>query len=395
MDKNQQRPKRRQQLPAKYQTASGEAEPPRKISQKQQKNPSREDMLLLLQSSIESSDPQMNIQFPPNPLIQNRSSSSNNPKPSPPLPIPIPTPTLQAPPPQQDSFSMTILLHLVQQLGQRFDMGLQQLEQKMNMGLQQLEQRVDMGLQQLQQNVDMGLQEIQQKVEMSTKQLEKKVEKITGMVRAEYLGQRPHWLPLDSQEDIQNFENCPDSDYHSVVGYLHQLGGHSLREAVRACFDDALSGTVALTHTWTGIRGTRPLYNTRIVRAIYEATLRSASYPKGTKADFADAGKAALKAAKQRTRPSASVPSADALAVTDARACWTGRDDDDDDDDDGDGDDNDNSNNNCNDDDDHNNRNGDVIDYVLDQNDDDAVFEYLRAENDDGIEYLEPEFNDM
>ncbi|XP_076284563.1 uncharacterized protein LOC143211044 [Lasioglossum baleicum] len=208
---------------------------------------------------------------------------------------------------------MTILLHLVQQLGQRFDMGLQQLEQKMNMGLQQLEQRVDMGLQQLQQNVDMGLQEIQQKVEMSTKQLEKKVEKITGMVRAEYLGQRPHWLPLDSQEDIQNFENCPDSDYHSVVGYLHQLGGHSLREAVRACFDDALSGTVALTHTWTGIRGTRPLYNTRIVRAIYEATLR----------------------------------------------------------------------------------NGDVIDYVLDQNDDDAVFEYLRAENDDGIEYLEPEFNDI
>ncbi|XP_076301879.1 uncharacterized protein LOC143220001 [Lasioglossum baleicum] len=151
------------------------------------------------------------------------------------------------------------------------------------------------------------------------------------MIRAEYLGQRPHWLPLDSQEDIQNFENCPDSDYHSVVGYLHQLGGHSLREAVRACFDDALSGTVALTHTWTGIRGTRPLYNTRIVRAIYEATLRSASYPKGTKADFADAGKAALKAAKQRTRPSASVPSADALAVTDARACWTGRDDDDDD----------------------------------------------------------------
>ncbi|XP_076289172.1 uncharacterized protein LOC143213318 isoform X2 [Lasioglossum baleicum] len=204
------------------------------------------------------------------------------------------------------------------------------------------------------------------------------------MLKVEYLGQRPHWLPLESAEDVQKFENCPGSDFHSVVGYLHQLGGHSFREAVRASCDDALSDTVALSHTWTGIHGTRPLYKTRIVRAIY-ATFRSAAYPKATKADFADAGKAALKAAKQRAaRPSARELSADALAVADARACWTGRDDDDDV----------HYNNNCNDD--HCNGNGDVINYVFDNNDDDAVFEYLRAEHGDGtdLEYLEPEYND-
>ncbi|XP_076285251.1 uncharacterized protein LOC143211443 isoform X2 [Lasioglossum baleicum] len=189
---NQQRPKRQPQLPAKYKEDSGKAEPSSKIRKKQpvakeqQKTPSREDMLLLLQASMESSDPQVNVEFPPNPLIQNRSTTSNNPKPSSaaacnfstPLSIPIPTPTLQMPPPQQDS--ITILLHLVQQLGQRIDMGLQQLEQK----------------------VDMGLQQLEQKVEMSMKQLEKKVGKITGMLKAEYLGQRPHWLPLESAEDV-------------------------------------------------------------------------------------------------------------------------------------------------------------------------------------------------
>ncbi|XP_076298004.1 uncharacterized protein LOC143217510 isoform X2 [Lasioglossum baleicum] len=390
MDKNQQRPKRQPQLPAKYKEDSGKAGPSNKIRKKQpvakeqQNPPSREDMLLLLQASMESSDPQVNVEFPPNPLLQNRSPTSNNPKPSSaastPLSIPIPTPTLQMPPPQQDSIA--ILLHLVQQLGQRIDMGLQQVEQK-----------VDMGLQQLGQKVDMGLQQLEEKVEMSMKQLEKKVAKITGMLKVEYLGQRPHWLPLQSAEDVQKFENCPDSDFHSVVGYLHQLGGHSLREAVRACFDDALSDTVALSHTWTGIRGTRPLYKTRIVRAIYEATFRSAAYPKATEADFAEAGKAALKAAKQRAaRPSAREPSADALAVADARACWTGCDDDDDDDDDDDKDEDDNKD----DDDDHCHGNGDVINYVFDDNDDGAVYEYLRAEHGDGtdLEYLEPEYND-
>ncbi|XP_076285450.1 uncharacterized protein LOC143211554 [Lasioglossum baleicum] len=190
-------------------------------------------------------------------------------------------------------------------------------------------------------------------------------------------------IAMEKAEDLYVSEKnllWISNDYENV-GYLHQLGGHSMREAVRACFDDALSDSVALSHTWTGIRGTRPLYKTRIVKAIYEATFRSAAYPKATKADFADAGKAALKAAKQRAaRPSAREPSADALAVADARACWTGRDDDDDKDDD----------------DDHCNGNGDVINYVFDDNDDGAVFEYLRAEHGDGtdLEYLEPEYND-
>ncbi|XP_076301525.1 uncharacterized protein LOC143219401 [Lasioglossum baleicum] len=126
---NQQRPKRQPQLPAKYKEDSGKAGPSNKIRKKQpvakeqQKSPSREDMLLLLQASMESSDPQVNVEFPPNPLLQNRSPTSNNPKPSSaastPLSIPIPTPTLQVPPPQQDSIA--ILLHLVQQLGQRIE----------------------------------------------------------------------------------------------------------------------------------------------------------------------------------------------------------------------------------------------------------------------------------
>ncbi|XP_076299001.1 uncharacterized protein LOC143218018 [Lasioglossum baleicum] len=179
-------------------------------------------------------------------------------------------------------------------------------------------------------NQELLLQQ-QEQLQESVARLDKKLEQLRRIAVGEQHWERPDCLPLCSVAEVGNFESGPAEVYDSVVEYFVELGGYSLKEVVNASFKEALSDTVAASYTWSGANGTRPLYRTRIIHAIFAAAMRN-KYFSTTKRDFGKAAKAALKAAKQRIRPRGSRGALSAAAA--ARKHWQDHNDDDDDDDD-------------------------------------------------------------
>lgn len=54
------------------------------------------------------------------------------------------------------------------------------------------------------------------------------------------------------------------------MNYLHFIGGFNLKEAINLCFKESLKDSLTTSFTWWGREGgPKPLYNTRIMFAIY------------------------------------------------------------------------------------------------------------------------------
>ncbi|XP_076299570.1 uncharacterized protein LOC143218323 [Lasioglossum baleicum] len=148
---------------------------------------------------------------------------------------------------------------------------------------------------------------------------------------AKHLGERPDCLPLRNLEEIQSFENAPVEVYRSVVCILQYMlgiwsnwggGGQSVKDVVKVCFKEVLSDAVVDIYTLTGTGNKRSLHDTRPIKAIYEAIMRSTMFAKPKKADFVKAMQLVLKAAKMRTRISSGISSVNTLALTYARNTW-------------------------------------------------------------------------
>jgi len=130
------------------------------------------------------------------------------------------------------------------------------------------------------------------------------------------------------------------------VNYLHYIGGFNLKEAVNLCLKEALKDSLTPSFTWWGREGEpRPLYNARIIVAIYgtsvflflhvniniiitflflsincvflrffaKAVCKNRHFQKPTRTEFQTQAKEALRAAKERARskllgPRARVP---------------------------------------------------------------------------------------
>ncbi|XP_076298428.1 uncharacterized protein LOC143217766 [Lasioglossum baleicum] len=63
-----------------------------------------------------------------------------------------------------------------------------------------------------------------------------------------------------------------------------------------------MTDSCATEHTWLGASGNKPLASTRIMRAIYEATLRNRGFPRLLEREFEKIAQNALKSAKERHR---------------------------------------------------------------------------------------------
>ncbi|XP_018376354.1 PREDICTED: uncharacterized protein LOC108769710 [Trachymyrmex cornetzi] len=83
--------------------------------------------------------------------------------------------------------------------------------------------------------------------------------------------ERPDLLPLISVEEMEAFENITDASYEAVVEYLQFLGGRNIHECVIFCLKEAVFDTVICDYSVWGERGNRSLFNTRLIKAIYDA----------------------------------------------------------------------------------------------------------------------------
>lgn len=112
------------------------------------------------------------------------------------------------------------------------------------------------------------------------------------------------------------------------MNYFHYIGGFNLKEATNLCLKEALQDSLTLSFTWWGREEQRPLYNTRIIIAIYgtnfflfllyhyyhvslltvctycilftDAMCNNKHFP--TRSEFQTQAKEALRAAKERAR---------------------------------------------------------------------------------------------
>ncbi|GAB1867687.1 DUF4806 domain-containing protein [Camponotus japonicus] len=114
---------------------------------------------------------------------------------------------------------------------------------------------------------------------------------------------KPAVLPISSLAEMDNFENIEENSYTDVVNYLHFIGGFNLKEAINLCFKESLKDSLTTSFTWWGREGgSKPLYNTRIMFAIYKAVCNNKHFPKPTRPEYQVQAKEALRTAKERAR---------------------------------------------------------------------------------------------
>ncbi|XP_024871220.1 putative uncharacterized protein DDB_G0282133 [Temnothorax curvispinosus] len=115
--------------------------------------------------------------------------------------------------------------------------------------------------------------------------------------------QKVSCLPFSTEKDVQDFENVDDATYNEVVNYLQYIGGFTAKEAVNLCFKEVMENQTTTAFTWFGREeDSLPLYNTRIIKAIYAAVSDNKHFEKPTRSEFQRYLREALRAAKQRQR---------------------------------------------------------------------------------------------
>ncbi|XP_032687578.1 uncharacterized protein LOC116851852 [Odontomachus brunneus] len=114
---------------------------------------------------------------------------------------------------------------------------------------------------------------------------------------------KPDGLSITSMEQMQEFEESVEQHYTDVVNYFHYIGGFTLKEATNLCLKEALHDTLVLSYTWFGRdEGRQPLYNTRLVKAIYDAVCRNNSFAKPQKSEFQKEMRNSLRVMKERNQ---------------------------------------------------------------------------------------------
>nr|XP_012219776.1 PREDICTED: uncharacterized protein LOC105670692 [Linepithema humile] len=89
--------------------------------------------------------------------------------------------------------------------------------------------------------------------------------------RVNIMPPKPCSFPLRSIQDVIDFNNISEEEYEIAVEYLKFLGGFSVYDAVRFCMKEAISDeTIQLYSVW-GERGNLPLFDTRLIKVIYDA----------------------------------------------------------------------------------------------------------------------------
>ncbi|EFN78292.1 hypothetical protein EAI_06186 [Harpegnathos saltator] len=86
------------------------------------------------------------------------------------------------------------------------------------------------------------------------------------------LPRKPTSLPISSYAEMDAFELINDDEYGELIGYFNYIGGFNLKETVNLCFKEAITDDITSLFTWWGRHdGARPLYNARIILAIYDS----------------------------------------------------------------------------------------------------------------------------
>ena len=81
--------------------------------------------------------------------------------------------------------------------------------------------------------------------------------------------EKPKFLPFNSPEGVSKFDKVDGELFKEVVKYYRWLGGRTLEDAVKICFNESITPSCANHYTMHGTSDTKPLYKTILCKAIY------------------------------------------------------------------------------------------------------------------------------
>ncbi|XP_067208565.1 uncharacterized protein [Linepithema humile] len=120
--------------------------------------------------------------------------------------------------------------------------------------------------------------------------------------RVNIMPPKPCSFPLRSIQDVIDFNNISEEEYEIAVEYLKFLGGFSVHDAVRFCMKEAISDeTIQLYSVW-GERGNLPLFDTRLIKVIYDAVALNPNFAAPTQDIFFREVGEAVRTSKSRLR---------------------------------------------------------------------------------------------
>ncbi|XP_036142864.1 uncharacterized protein LOC114254959 [Monomorium pharaonis] len=118
-----------------------------------------------------------------------------------------------------------------------------------------------------------------------------------------HVPEKPAFLPVSSVEDVENFETVNDEEYMKLVKYLVFIGGFNAKESIGLCMREVFQDRLMTSYTWFGREeNQRALFNTRLVKAIYDAICENKNFEKPMRAAFQSYMRDAVRTAKQRHR---------------------------------------------------------------------------------------------
>ncbi|XP_025162463.1 uncharacterized protein LOC105183022 isoform X2 [Harpegnathos saltator] len=114
---------------------------------------------------------------------------------------------------------------------------------------------------------------------------------------------RPEMFPIVSIAQLRAFQDIHIELYNNAVNYFHYIGGFNFKEAVNLCFKDSIQDSLMPLLTWFGGKENQEaLYNTRLVKAIYDGICRNRHFERPLCSEFQTQMQAALRTAKERHR---------------------------------------------------------------------------------------------
>ncbi|XP_011685134.1 PREDICTED: uncharacterized protein LOC105448326 isoform X2 [Wasmannia auropunctata] len=113
---------------------------------------------------------------------------------------------------------------------------------------------------------------------------------------------KPPSFPLQSVQEVTNFNNISQEEYDNAVQYLHFIGGFTLHDTVKYCMKEVMTDDTIKHYSAWGERGNLPLFDTKVIRVIYDAVCMNTHFERPLRDEFFREVAEAVRFGKQRNR---------------------------------------------------------------------------------------------
>ncbi|XP_011864783.1 PREDICTED: uncharacterized protein LOC105560345 [Vollenhovia emeryi] len=120
--------------------------------------------------------------------------------------------------------------------------------------------------------------------------------------RINIMPSKPPLFPLQSIQQVKDFDNISQEEYENVVQYLHFIGGYTLHEAIKYCMKEAVTDETINNYSVWGEQKNIPLFDTKLMKAVYDAVCLNSHFANPLRDDFFREVAEAIRIGKQRHR---------------------------------------------------------------------------------------------